>query len=351
MGLRNWKSSLQLFVTRRCQLRCRYCAVIKGGEDMTPATALKGVDLLLGSRSEELTLEFYGGEPLLAFDVIREATEHAARRGRSLGKRLRFHIATNALLLDDRKLEWMARHGFLVVLSWDGAPRTHNLERVAGGGGLDTYEVLRRKVEKVLLSGVTCSVIPVATPASVKALDRNLEHLLAHGVRSFDLNYSIGVEWPRRAQDDYFAQMLRFAGRHRRELAAGEIRIGNLRGDVEPGVINPEFTVDTDGTIRLLTEWLMECVPPGAPTPRPLGSVHDAPAYDSLYINRFHCARAHFAMYAGNPGQRRVILNNIAFGRRYGEFFMGLRRWISKAAPRRRADEPEPPREIRAYAP
>lgn len=348
-GLRNWKSSLQLFLTRRCQLRCRYCPVVKTESDMPLSVALKGVDFLLGSRSPELTLEFYGGEPLLAWGVLKKTVEYAAREGRRRGKTFRFHIATNALLLDDAKLAWMAERKFLVVLSWDGDPATHNHERVAGGPGLDTYEVLRRKVDKVLASGVACSVIPVATPRSVKRLARNLEHLLDRGIRSFDLNYSIGTYWEPAAQAEYFAQMRRFASRHRRALALGEIRIGNMRGDVEPGVINPEFTVDTDGTIRLLTEWLVEVVPPGAPTPRPLGNVKDAPPYDSLYINRFHCARAHFTMYARDPRERRILLNNIRFGRRYGEFFMDLRRRVAKAAPELRPDLPVPPREIHAF--
>ncbi|HAZ07009.1 MAG TPA: hypothetical protein DCZ01_00480 [Elusimicrobia bacterium] len=351
MGLRNDKSSIQLFITRRCQLRCRYCPVVKNGEDMPLAVALKAVDFLLGSRNRDLTLEFYGGEPLLAFDVLRESAEHAVRRARRLGKKTSFYIATNALLLDDRKLEWMSKRKFIVELSWDGAPKTHNRERVAGRCGLDTYAALRGIVEKVLRSGVICSVIPVATPGNVKELAENFEHLLDLGLRSFDLSYAIGVVWDRRAQDEYFAQMRRIAARHRRVLATGEVRIGNLRPVVEPGVINPEFTVDTDGTIRLLSEWLMEVVRPGAPPPRPLGNVTDAPAYDSLYISRFHCAHALFTMYARNPRQRQVLLNNIAFGRRYGEFFTGLRRWISLAAPELRPDEPARPREIRVYSP
>ena len=127
----------------------------------------------------------------------------AARLERAAGRPVdlvRLDMATNALLLDDRKLDWLARHQFLVVLSWDGAPKTHNLERVAGGAGLDTYSVMRRVVDKVLRSGVDCSVIPVATPGSVKNLAANIEHLLSLGIRSFDLNYAIGVEWPRRAR-------------------------------------------------------------------------------------------------------------------------------------------------------
>ena len=56
-------------------------------------------------------------------------------------------------------------------------------------------------------------------------------------------------------------------------------------------------------------------------------------------------------MYARNPRQRRIVLNNIAFGRRYGEFFAELRRWTAQAVPGHRPERPEPPREIRAYDP
>lgn len=351
MGLRNDRSSLQLFLTRRCQLRCRYCCVVKGDSDMPLKTALKAADFLLSSSGRDLTLEFYGGEPLLAFKVLRATAEYAVRRARRLGKKMSFCIATNALLLDRPKLKWLAEHKCLVELSWDGTPKTQNHERVGGRGGLDTYAAMRRVVDDVRASGVPWAVIPVATPGNVKDLAVNLDHLIDLGVRSFDLSYVIGVMWNRRAQDEYFAQMRRIASKHRRELAVGKIRIGNLRQVVEPGAINPEFTVDTDGSIRLISEWLAETVRPGAPTSRPLGSVKNAAPYDSLYVNRFHCAHALFTMYARNPRQRRILLNNIAFGRRYGEFFTELRRWISLAAPGLPPEKPARARTILTYTP
>ena len=337
MRLLKPKTHLQLFVTRRCQLRCRYCPIRKGDADMPRDVALKSVDFLLGCQSRELTLEFYGGEPLLAFDVIQETTDYALRRARALGKDLSFFIATNAIDLDARKLDWMARRKFLVELSWDGGPETHNLQRVAPAGAVDSYAALRRIADQVLRSGVACSVIPVAIPANVRSMAENFEHLLDLGMRSFDLSYGIGVYWSRKDQDAYFSQLRRITARHRKSIASGELRIGNLWPKVEPGLINPELTVDTDGSLRLLSEWLFETTPPRAPSPCELGNVKDAPDINAIYISRFHCAHALLQMYAGDPRALRIILNNIDFGFRLGKFCSSLRGrvWPDAAGPRR----------------
>jgi hypothetical protein len=318
------RRDLQLFLTRRCQLRCRYCPVRKKDEDLPLELAFKAVDFLLGSQSPDVTLEFYGGEPLLAFDVMRRTVDYAAGRARALGKKIRFFTATNAIALDEEKLAWMARHRFLVELSWDGSPKTHNLLR-KGPGQADSYRAMRRIVSRVLRSGVDLTVIVVTIPKTAGRLAENIEHLLGLGIRSLDLSYAIGVYWPLPAQRSYCDGLRRAATRHEKDIRSGGLRIGNLWPQLEPSLINPALAVDTDGSLHVIGEILLEKRPPDAPSPLGLGNVRDIPDINAIGVSQFDCARALLRMYARSPQARRVILNNIAFGSQLARFCVRLR--------------------------
>ncbi|MFA6318411.1 MAG: radical SAM protein [Elusimicrobiota bacterium] len=343
MRLRDPKENLQLFLTRRCQLRCRYCGLRKGRADMGLKTALLGADYLLRSRKENLVLEYYGGEPLLAFDVMAETTAHACRRAVRLGKEISFYTATNGLALDDRKLAWMAENRFFMELSMDGGRETHNSQRVGPGRGRDSFEAVRALIGKVRASGVDWGVLMTCHPSNACRLEADFELLLDLGVRSFDLNYAFAAEWTFPAQDAYFKGMLAAARRRREDIAGGKIRIGNLWPVAEPAVINGQLTVDTDGTIRHFNEWMFEAVPAGRASPLGFGNVHDKSDINDVYLGRFHSAYGILRMYEGAPRTRRLILNNIAAGYRFKRFFTSLRGWVDAGCAGRFALPPATP--------
>lgn len=315
------KPNLQLFVTRRCQLRCRYCPVAKGSATMSAETARLGAELLLTHRSPRLRLDFGGGEPLLNFEVVKETAAHAARRARALGKDLRFYMVTNALLLDDAVLEWARERGVLLELSLDGAREDHNRFKAAHARGVDPYAATRAGVERAVRSGTPHFVIMVASPANVRRLAVNFEHLLDLGARSIDISYAIGGVWSPEDADAFFAQVRTVLERHAGPIASGEIVLGNAAKRVEPTLLNSELMVDTDGSLHQMSEWMFETTAPTGPAPFPLGRVEDARDMNALSWSRF---RAHYTllrMHGGDPAVRAAVLNNIEFGLRAGRFF------------------------------
>jgi uncharacterized protein len=105
---------------------------------MTPGTANAAVDFLLANATpgRALSVDFFGGEPLLAWDVVEQtvayATSHAETNGN--GNRIRFSITTNATLVDPEMARFIARHMSSVIVSLDGRPRVHDAARPALGG-------------------------------------------------------------------------------------------------------------------------------------------------------------------------------------------------------------------------
>lgn len=326
------KANLQLFVTRRCQLRCRYCPILKGDAVMPLATAIKGVDFLLGHQSPRLRLDFGGGEPLMNFDVVREASDYAARRAAKLGKQLGFYMVTNAVLLDDRVLEWAARRGVMLEFSMDGARPDHNRFKSAYDRGLDPYAATRAGVERALSAKTPHFVIIVASPANAARLAENFEHLHSIGVRHFDLSYAIGGVWSAAQEKTFFSQVQLILRRHARELDSGELLLGNARQRVEPTILNSELMVDPDGSLHQMSEWMFETTPATGRVPFHVGDLETTHDINALRWSRFRSYYTLVRLYEGRPDVRAAMLNNISFGLKVGRFFREAGSRLGKVA-------------------
>ncbi|MGS1018104.1 His-Xaa-Ser system radical SAM maturase HxsB [Allosphingosinicella humi] len=133
-------TGLHIFVvTLRCEHSCPYCQVSRANDDrrefdMTRETALKSLDLVFGSPSPAIKIEFQGGESLLNIDLIEFIVDEAKRRNETERRDLAFVYATNLAVLDDRALELAARHDILVSTSLDGPADLHNRNRPRPGG-------------------------------------------------------------------------------------------------------------------------------------------------------------------------------------------------------------------------
>ncbi|MCM5557051.1 radical SAM protein [Pleomorphomonas sp. JP5] len=136
------RSRTVLEVTQACNLRCRYCTFGGGFPDhrthslkrMDPTVLEKAIAAALrdGSALEEVCIAFYGGEPMLAFDLIERGVAFA--RAEAGGKRLRFSTTTNGTLLDADKAGFLAEHGFSVLVSIDGPKGVHDTNRIFRDG-------------------------------------------------------------------------------------------------------------------------------------------------------------------------------------------------------------------------
>ena len=113
---------LSLLLTTRCNLACAYCYRPRTrGRRMPKSLALAAIDRVRASPVAEPTLLFTGGEPLLAYPLLRQAILHA-RRPRPNGERLRIQINTNGMLLSAEIASFLAEQEVEVQLSLDGVP-------------------------------------------------------------------------------------------------------------------------------------------------------------------------------------------------------------------------------------
>lgn len=129
-----------VFPTRRCNHDCLYChsGIVPPqttGYDMDLTTARKTVDFILQSPTPRLTLEINGGEPLLAYPVVREIITYAKKQNRSLKKDICFSLVSNLSLLTEDMLSFFEKENVSLSTSLDGPRRIHDKNRRLLGSG------------------------------------------------------------------------------------------------------------------------------------------------------------------------------------------------------------------------
>ena len=148
---------LTLQVTQACNLTCSYCPYANAtdgvlqrnhsSKSMDFTTARKVVDYFFAHSwaTEEVVISFYGGEPLLAFPLIRRVVEYIERE--YTGIRVRYNMTTNATLFTDTMISFMAERRFDILFSLDGPASIHdqNRRRADGSGSFAAaYKNLQR---------------------------------------------------------------------------------------------------------------------------------------------------------------------------------------------------------------
>ena len=148
--------ALCLHVSHDCNLRCKYCFAATGDFGtgrllMDIETAKAAVDFVIarsGAR-RNIEVDFFGGEPLMAMDVVKATVEYARSREAESGKHFRFTITTNGVLLDDETIEYINREMDNCVLSLDGRKEVNDHFRVTPNNK-GSYDLIMPKFKKLV---------------------------------------------------------------------------------------------------------------------------------------------------------------------------------------------------------
>lgn len=143
-----------LHVAHDCNLACKYCFAGKGEYDgpkglMSFETGKRALDFLIeqsGTR-KNLEVDFFGGEPLMNWEVCKKLVEYGREQEKIHNKNFRFTLTTNGLLINDDVIEFCNREMGNVVLSLDGRKSTNDAMRVSRNGS-GSYDLIIDKFKK-----------------------------------------------------------------------------------------------------------------------------------------------------------------------------------------------------------
>ena len=146
--------ALCLHIAHDCNLACRYCFAEEGEYHgrralMSFETGRQALDFLVASSGSRINLEvdFFGGEPLMNWNVVKQLVEYGRSLEKTHNKRFRFTLTTNGVLLNDEIMEFCNREMSNVVLSTDGRREVHDHMRPFRNGK-GSYDLIMPKFKK-----------------------------------------------------------------------------------------------------------------------------------------------------------------------------------------------------------
>lgn len=148
--------ALCLNIAHDCNLRCSYCFADEGEYRgakglMSAETGKKAIDFVIeksGPR-KHIEVDLFGGEPLMAFDNVKEIVEYAKSMEKKHNKTIRFTMTTNATLLNDEIMDYLDKNMGNIVLSIDGRKDVNDNVRVKADG-TGSYESIIPKIKKMV---------------------------------------------------------------------------------------------------------------------------------------------------------------------------------------------------------
>jgi len=260
-----------LNVTHACNLACGYCFAggNRSGSVMRVEVARKAVRLL--DTRTPIDLAFFGGEPLMAWNLIRQVMTEARALAAKRNVRAKFHITSNALLLDEEKVRFLSEQPCSMLVSLDGPEDIHNAARPARDPNRNSFRGTMDALGRARNTPLGRRIMARATfDTADPQLVRRLEFLAGLDDAGLIRGYSIepavlGEGCARRAggldrnavADEYHAAAQWFVGRLHAKKAANFFHFRKLierilyarHAGSECGAGNGYVTVAPDGTI------------------------------------------------------------------------------------------------------
>ncbi len=148
--------ALCLHICHDCNLKCRYCFADEGTyhtrsrAHMSFEVGKNAIDYLVkySGHRENLEVDFFGGEPLMNFDVVKQIVEYARSIEGETRKKFSFTMTTNCVLLSDDKIKWLNDNMTNVVLSIDGRKDINDAVRKTVSGK-SAFDVILRNAQKM----------------------------------------------------------------------------------------------------------------------------------------------------------------------------------------------------------
>lgn len=197
---------LTLFIDHQCNLRCTYCY---NGEKFTRAmsleTAEKAVDIALRTGpAQHIDVSFFGGEPMMRMDLVRQIVEMSERKVEALRPRpvLRFIMNTNGTLMTDDAIELMsAPRRFAVFVSLDGHREVHDRFRV-NAAGQGSFDDVIAGVKRLREAGISYQLVGVVSTATAAELGETVRTLAPLGAAKIVLAANFRDDWTEASIED-----------------------------------------------------------------------------------------------------------------------------------------------------
>ncbi len=180
-------SDFIFIVTDKCNFKCSYCYQVRGEKYIDFALIKKAIDFFSSSFDDKFHISFYGGEPLLAFEQIRQTVDYIQEK--ELKKEVKYALTTNGSLIDDNILRFFDRWKFSLRISFDGLLQDDSRKK----GSSEKILGILKELPKC--RGIDFDTNSVFTPGTVKYLAQSTEYLIEMGIPDVQISLSTVTPW------------------------------------------------------------------------------------------------------------------------------------------------------------
>lgn len=171
--------TLHLLLNEKCNFRCKYCYSAEGrsSAELTMDTIRPALDYFLSSERKAVpdrTVMFMGGgEPVLSWDLLEQATLYAEQTAATQGISLHLSLTTNGSILTEHMTDFLKRHDFTVQISFEILPDVQNEQRAH-------YDAVARNLQRLTEVGINNYVRSTITASNVDRIPEMVEHCHTH---------------------------------------------------------------------------------------------------------------------------------------------------------------------------
>lgn len=186
--------TLVLHITSSCCLNCKYCFFEHGKtESMSPdvlhfiidraidsvyfQTLVENVNHPKYKPNKNMSISFFGGEPLMRFDLIKDGVEYA-KKNKPPEMSISFGVTTNGVLLNKENIDYMTENNFSMILSIDGPADIHDTNRVFPDGSGSHAKILQNLPYLLEKMNKRITARPSYTDAGVSKLFETIKYLV-----------------------------------------------------------------------------------------------------------------------------------------------------------------------------
>lgn len=183
--------SLCLLVSQTCNMKCDYCfvdgSINKNSGLMSNQIAKDSVDFLLTvSKNKNLEIDFFGGEPLLNWEVVKETILYGMDESKKINKNLRFSLTTNGLLLTEEKIDFLNKNHVSLIISLDGPKNVNDkFRKLKNGDG--TFNLIYPKIKNLIDKRGDGYYIRGTFTKETKSVYSNAKYLFESGFKNVSL--------------------------------------------------------------------------------------------------------------------------------------------------------------------
>ncbi|MBF0311944.1 MAG: radical SAM protein [Oligoflexia bacterium] len=190
-----------LYISRACNLRCTYCYQRHQRDMMTLHTAKITIEWIIKNAAEfnvnTISLDYYGGEPLLNFDVFKYLLEYSTQLSKQNGITVDHCLFTNGMLMDSKTIELIKQFGVTTQMSIDGPPEVHDANRINVNGDGSYKKIIDNMRKNRAIEELSPIASMVVTPENIKSFYDNIIYLRDLGFKRiiYHLALDKDVQW------------------------------------------------------------------------------------------------------------------------------------------------------------